>query len=231
MRQKKDFHWNFHTQHKIPELKSKKGGQKGERRGRMTLSNHYEAIVLGTSAGGLHALSTIIPELPEFYSLPVMVVQHLREDSDGFLVDHLNRHSAMLVKEADDKEKIQAGTMYLAPPGYHLLIEEDRSLSLSVDPRVNFSRPSIDVLFNSAADVYQSKLIGIILTGANTDGSQGLRRIKERGGLVIAQDPSSAEVDCMPQEAINATQVDQVLPLQSIGPFLRKFHHPRPVRV
>ncbi len=194
------------------------------------MTNHYEAIVLGVSAGGFHALSAIVPEFPESYSLPVIVVQHMGEANEEFLARHLNRHSAVLVKEAGDKEAIQPGTLYLAPPGYHLLIEEDRSFSLSVDPRVNYSRPSIDVLFNSAADVYQGSLIGVILTGANSDGSQGLRNIKERGGLAIAQDPASAEVEYMPQKAIAAAQVDHVLKLEEIGPFLRQFHDPRRVK-
>jgi len=194
------------------------------------MSKHYEAIVLGVSAGGFHALSAIVPEFPESYSLPVIVVQHMGEANDEFLARYLNSHSAVLVKEAGDKEAIQSGTVYLAPSGYHLLIEEDRSFSLSVDPRVNYARPSIDVLFNSAADVYQGSLIGVILTGANSDGSQGLRNIKERGGLAIAQDPASAEVEFMPREAISAAQVDHVLKLDEIGPFLRQFHHPTRIR-
>lgn len=188
------------------------------------MGQHYEAIVLGTSAGGFKALSAIVPELPAHYSLPVIVVQHMREDSDGFMTQHLNSLSAVLVKEAEDKEPIQPGILYIAPPGYHLLIEENRSFSLSVDPKVNYTRPSIDVLFDSAADVYEDRVIGVILTGANSDGSRGLGRIKERGGLAIAQDPASAEADYMPGEAINTTHIDHVLKLQEIGPFLRQFH-------
>jgi len=190
------------------------------------MTNHYEAIVVGTSAGGFHALSAMAAEFPESFSLPVIVVQHTKEDNDGFFASHLNSQSALWVKEADDKEAIRSGRLYLAPPGYHLLIEADRSFSLSVDPRVKYSRPSIDVLFNSAADVYQDNLIGVILTGANSDGSQGLRNIKGRGGLAIVQEPASAEVACMPREAIAATPVDHVLALQEIGPFLRQFHEP-----
>jgi len=190
------------------------------------MTNHYEAIVMGVSAGGFQALTAMVAEFPESFSLPVIVVQHTKENNDGFLARHLNSQSPLWVKEADDKEAIQSGRLYLAPPGYHLLIEADRSFSLSVDPRVNYSRPSIDVLFNSAADVYWDDLIGVILTGANSDGSQGLRNIKARGGLAIVQNPASAEAACMPREAIAATPVDHVLALEEIGPFLRNFHEP-----
>ena len=151
----------------------------------------------------------------------------MREDSDGLMTQHLNSLSAVLVKEAEDKEPIQPGILYIAPPGYHLLIEENRSFSLSVDPKVNYTRPSIDVLFDSAADVYEDRVIGVILTGANSDGSRGLGRIKERGGLAIAQDPASAEAAYMPGAAINTNHIDHFLKLQEIGPFLRQFHVPK----
>jgi len=184
----------------------------------MTL--HHEAIVIGVSAGGLTALSTIVPSLPEGFPLPVTVVQHRRPNSDGFLAAHLNERSPLPVKEVDDKEPIRPGVVYLAPADYHVLIEEDGTFSLSVDERVRYSRPSIDVLFHSAADVYADKTIGVILTGANADGSEGLKHIKQRGGLAIVQDPATAEAECMPQEAINATRVDRILRLEDIGPFL-----------
>ena len=126
------------------------------------------------------------------------------------------------VKQADEKEKIVPAMIYIAPPNYHLLVEDDRTFSLSVDELVNFSRPSIDVLFESAADAYGKRLIGIILTGANSDGSNGLKKIKECGGMAIVQDPESSEADTMPRAAIKATKVDYVLPLEEIGTFLRK---------
>lgn len=184
----------------------------------------YEAIVIGVSAGGMQALSTILPELPKDFSLPLIVVQHIQEGSKSGLSKYLDRISKILVKEADEKELIRPGTVYLAPASYHLLIEEDRTFSLSVDPRVNYARPSIDVLFESAADVYENGLIGVILTGANSDGSQGLKKIKQYGGLTIVQDPATAVAECMPLMAIQATEVDHVLRLEDIGPFLRRFH-------
>lgn len=184
----------------------------------------YKAIVIGVSVGGMQTLSTILPELPKEFSLPIIVVQHIREGFKGGLSELLNRKSNMPVKEADEKELIRPGIVYLAPAGYHLLIEEDGTFALSIDPRVNYARPSIDVLFESAAYVYEHGLIGVILTGANSDGSQGLKKIKQYGGLTIVQDPVTAIADCMPLMAIEATEVDYVLRLEDIGPFLRRFH-------
>lgn len=184
------------------------------------MTQNYKAVVVGTSAGGLEALSVVTASLPGDFSLPVAVVQHRRSDSDDFLAVHLDERSRLRVKEADDKEPIRPGTIYLAPAGYHLLIERDGTFSLSLDERVNYCRPSIDVLFDSAADVFEDKVIGVFLTGSNSDGSQGLKHIKQCGGLAVVQDPACAEADCMPREAIEATQVDQVLALEKIAPFL-----------
>ncbi len=183
----------------------------------------YHAIVIGVSAGGLEALSTILPGLPRAFSLPEIVVQHRAEDTDGFVAESLNRLSPMRVKEAEDKEPLCAATVYLATASYHLLIEPDHTLALSVDPRVNFSRPSIDVLFESAADVYQDTLVGVILTGANRDGADGLARIKECGGLAVVQDPATAEAEVMPREALAAVpNVDHVVTLDDLAPLLEK---------
>ena len=184
------------------------------------MTQNYEAVVVGVSAGGLKALSMLIPALPGDFPLPVVVVQHQRPNSDGFLATHLDGLSRLRVKEAYDKEPVRPGTVYLAPAGYHLFVERDRTFALSLDERVNHCRPSIDVLFDSAADVYGNGVIGVVLTGSNRDGSQGLKRIKQCGGLAVVQDPSSAEADCMPREAIEAAPVDRVLPLDRIAPFL-----------
>jgi len=124
------------------------------------------------------------------------------------------------VKFADEKELILPGRVYIAPPNYHLMIEEDRTFSLSIDEPVNFARPSIDVLFETAAEVYGQGLIGVILTGANDDGSFGLKRIKDHGGLCIVQHPDTAEVEAMPRSAIATTDVDHILPIDGMGPFL-----------
>lgn len=182
----------------------------------------YEAIVVGVSAGGMEALCTILPSLPANFSCPVIIVQHMHPESGGYLPTILNKKCQTTVKEADEKEQIGPGVIYIAPPNYHLLIEKDRTFSLSLEEPVNFSRPSIDVLFESAADAYRERLVGVILTGANKDGSRGLKRIKEMGGLAIVQDPLTAEIDSMPRAAISAVNVDYVLPLDQIGPFLVK---------
>ncbi len=188
------------------------------------MNKKYEAVVMGVSAGGLEALSAIIPQLPARFRLPVLVVQHREKNSDEFLSRYLDGKSAVCVKEAVAKESLSPGIVYIAPAGYHLLVEEDKTLEISVDPHVYYARPSVDVLFESAADVYEDKLIGVILTGANADGSQGLKKIEENGGLTIVQDPKTAESDQMPRAALGACQTDHILPLPAIGPFLRQFH-------
>ena len=180
----------------------------------------YEAIVIGVSAGGLGALTAVLPALNEKMKLPVLIVQHLRVDSDDFMAKHLSKICHRIVKEAEDKEPIEPGTVYFAPPNYHLLVEPDKTISLSTEGRVNYSRPSIDVLFMAAADVFYNKLIGIILTGANSDGTNGAIRIKKRGGLVIVQDPKTAEADAMPLSAIEKTDVDHIVPLNELGEFI-----------
>lgn len=184
----------------------------------------YEAVVIGVSAGGMNALRTILPHLPEKFPVPVVVVQHRGTESDDFFAQYLAQRCAVQVKEAEEKEGAAPGTVYLAPANYHLLLEDDRTFSLTLESRVRFARPSIDVLFESAADVYGSKLIGIVLTGANDDGSRGLAAIKKRGGLAVVQDPAGAEVDTMPLAAIQAAVVDFVLPLAAIGPFLANLY-------
>jgi len=182
----------------------------------------YSAVVIGVSAGGMNALGQILPVLPKEFPLPVIIVQHISPQSDTYMIQHFNRHSNITVKEADEKELIKPGVAYFAPPNYHLLIEEDHSFSLSTEERVNYSRPSVDVLFESAIDAYCSRLIGIILTGANNDGSKGLQKIKACGGLAIVQEPSTAEVSAMPEAAIKLSKVDHILKLEEIGPLLVK---------
>ena len=180
----------------------------------------FSAIVIGASAGGIKALSLVLEPLPKEFALPIIIVQHLHPYSESYLSHILSTKSELHVKQADEKEKIQAGSVYVAPPNYHLLIEEDHTLSLSLDAWVNYSRPAIDVLFETAAYAYREKLIGIVLTGANYDGSQGLKKIKEFGGYAIVQEPSTAEVDVMPNAAIAATTVDKILSPRDIGIYL-----------
>lgn len=177
----------------------------------------YEAVVIGASAGGTSALREILPSLPAEFSLPVVVVQHLHPSSKDDMPALYKDSCQLRVKQADEKESIAGGCVYFAPPNYHLLAEDNRTFSLSVDAPVNFSRPSIDVFFESAADVYGSALIGVVLTGANNDGSVGLRKIKAAGGAAIVQDPDTAECASMPDAAIAATSVDYILPLKDIA--------------
>ncbi len=186
----------------------------------MVANKSYEAVVIGVSAGGLHALETILPLLPQDYGLPVMIVQHRSRTNDDFLHQFFDKLCLLHVIEAEEKMVAQAGHIYIAPPDYHLQVEMDRSLSLSVDPPVNWSRPSVDVLFETAAEAYRDKLVGVVMTGANNDGSKGLVRIKQLGGLTVIQDPKTAEVSQMPQGAIDAVGGDHVLSLVKIGQFL-----------
>ncbi len=176
---------------------------------------------MGLSARGMQALKTLIPALPSGFPLPVAIAQHNSETSDGFLAAYLNEIGSVTVKEAEDKEPLCSGHVYLAPAGYHLLIEDDHIFGLSVDPRVNYCCPAIDVLFESAADAFGESLIGIVLTGANGDGSRGLKAIKARGGVAIVQNPKTAESRYMPQAALDATPVDHVVTLEELGPLLR----------
>lgn len=188
----------------------------------MTKKKTYDAVVIGASAGGLEALSAILPGLPDDFPLPVIVVQHISPHSDNYLSTHLNRISAIRIKEADEKETLQAGTVYIAPPNYHLLIESDSTLSLTTDEKVNYSRPSIDVLFESACWAFSGKVIALILTGANHDGSEGAKMIHQAGGMVIVQDPFTAQVSVMPESVIKKTIPDQILKLEEIASFLIK---------
>lgn len=177
------------------------------------LKKSLDAIVIGCSAGGIEALKMILEELSEKFPLPILIVQHISPDSKKRLSDFFSDICKVKVVEAEDKDQIKSGTIYFAPANYHLLVEQDRTCSLSVDDAVNHSRPSIDVLFSSAAQVYKKRLMGIILTGANNDGAEGLQDIKEFGGIIIAEDPSSARVPIMPQSAIEKVIPDMVLNL------------------
>lgn len=181
-----------------------------------------QVVVVGTSLGGMRALEEILRGLMPDFPLPIAVVQHRGVDWDGQqsqLTRLLQLHCALPVVEANDKEPMTGGRVYLGPPDYHLLVDEGR-FALSVDARVYHARPSIDVLFESAADSYREGVLGVILTGASGDGAHGAACIKRRGGSVVAQDPRTAEAPVMPQAAISAGAVDRVLPLGEIASFL-----------
>jgi len=184
------------------------------------MQNKYRAVVIGASAGGTAALQKILPFLPAEFPLPVVIAQHLHPLQEGAAIVYYHGGSALTIKDADEKEQVRPGFVYFAPPNYHLLIEDDFSFSLSIDEKVHFTRPSIDVLFESAADVYGAGLIGIVLSGANQDGAAGLLRIKNRGGLTIVQDPQDAEVGYMPKAAMEAANPSHVLTAEGIRKFL-----------
>lgn len=181
--------------------------------------NPYKALVIGASAGGVHAVQTIVAQLatPPW---PMLLVQHIQAGARLDYAAAFGNPSRLRIVEAEDKMLLEAGVMYVAPPGYHTLIEEDGTIALSVDAAVNYSRPSIDVLFESAAEVYGARLIALLLTGANHDGAAGIQAIHQRGGLTLIQDPGSAEVPTMPAAAIARTPVHHILSLDAIGPFL-----------
>lgn len=163
-----------------------------------------QAVVIGASAGGVHALSQILPRLPADFPVPVLVVVHLPARRDNALVELFAARCRLHVKEAEDKERLQGGTVYFAPTDYHLLVEAGGSVALSSDEPVHHSRPAIDVLFESAADAYGPALMGIVLTGANHDGADGLKAVGTAGGIAIVEDPATAEVPTMPAAALAA---------------------------
>lgn len=184
----------------------------------------YELVVIGTSAGGPQALKTLLPLLPADFALPIAIVQHVAPSSDGSWAGLLDARCAVRVKEADEKEHIAPGTVYVAPPNYHLLVEADRTFALTVDETVNYARPSIDVLFETAAEALGPRLVGILLTGANSDGAKGLARIGAKGGLTIVQDPATAESRAMPDAAIALARPQHVLALAGISDLLLQLH-------
>ena len=179
-----------------------------------------ELIAIGTSLGGLNALMAVVRQLPRDLPAAIVAVQHRSASPDTGFVDLLQQCTALAVVEAEDKTALKPGTLFVAPADYHLLVEDRESLALSTDPPVRSARPSIDVLFESAADAYGDAVVGVLLTGASADGAAGLARIKQRGGRVIVQDPATAECATMPSAGIAATAVDYVLPLERIADHL-----------
>jgi two-component system chemotaxis response regulator CheB len=180
------------------------------------------AIAIGCSAGGLSALEVVLGGLDPSIPTAILVCCHTGSSDVQILCEVLARHTQLPVVEAAERETPRSGTVHVAPSGYHLLVEHDERFSLSVDPKVNFSRPSIDVLFASAAEAYRESLIGIVMTGANQDGARGLADIRRCGGLSIVQDPADAEVRTMPQAALDTAGADHCIPLTAIAPLLNR---------
>lgn len=179
-----------------------------------------EAVVVGVSTGGTKALPRFLSALPENFPAAVIVVQHRAPSGDIFYTSYLNNYCFSPVKEAEDKELIEPGVVYVSPADYHLLVEKNRMFSFSCEGPVRYSRPSIDVLFETAASAYRDALVGVVLTGANNDGSHGVQVIKKMGGITLAQDPEEAEASQMPQAAIDTGKIDIVLPLAELSAFL-----------
>lgn len=179
-----------------------------------------QAIVIGASAGAVEALSAILPALPSDFALPVLIVVHVPPGRNNALVPLFAAKCRVPVREAQDKEAIEGGAIYFAPPEYHLLVEIDHTLTLSADPPVLHSRPSIDVLFESAADAYGPALAGVVLTGANADGAAGLKAIAEAGGLAFVEDPAGAHVATMPRAALEACASARPTPLAELASHL-----------
>jgi two-component system, chemotaxis family, protein-glutamate methylesterase/glutaminase len=186
------------------------------------LRSQIDAVVMGASAGGVEALGVLLPALPASFRPALLIVQHLPRERPSLLVDIFRRRCAVPVREAEDKEPVEPGTVYFAPPDYHMLVEKSRQIALSTDEPLNYSRPSIDVLFESAADAYGERLLGIILTGANDDGAEGLNAVYRAGGLTVVQQPDSAAVPLMVVSALKRGPADFVLPLNEIAALLRR---------
>ncbi len=182
----------------------------------------YKALVIGTSYGGLEALKKIIPYFPKDFPLAILIVLHIGDNNNDHFINYLNNHCNLFVKEAEDKEIIKAGTIYFAPPNYHLLVDDNSQIALSIDSRIHHSRPSIDVLFESAAWHYQNKLIGVLLTGLNQDGALGLKEIQEFGGLTIVENPNNAMASIMPASAIKLIKPDFILEIDQIASEITK---------
>ena len=179
-------------------------------------------VVIGGSAGSLKIVLYILAHLRPDFTIPLVIILHRKNDDSSILTEVLCRNSLLRVKEAEDKETIRPATVYLAPANYHLLIEKNHTFSLDASEKVNYSRPSIDVTFQTAAEAFGSGLTGIILSGANEDGTAGLRTIRKNKGTLIAQDPKDAYVPIMPQSAIDQGLADYIMPVKGITDFLNR---------
>jgi two-component system chemotaxis response regulator CheB len=180
------------------------------------------AIVIGCSAGGVDALKTVLGGLDGALAQTILVCCHSRSETTDMLCDVLARVSALPVTEAVERKLACPGVVHLAPSGYHLLVESDLHFALSIDARVNYARPSIDVLFESAAAAWREALIGVVLTGANADGAQGLRQIRRLGGVAVVQSPADATAPAMPQAALDTAGADYCMLLTEIAPLLNR---------
>ncbi|RBL94002.1 chemotaxis protein CheB [Chitinophaga flava] len=187
------------------------------------MSTASRLVLIGGSAGGLQAILTLLPGLMPQLAAAVVIVLHRQNHYDSMLTELLSAKTQLTVKEAEEKETLLPGTIYIAPADYHLLLETDHTFSLDYSEKVNFSRPSIDVTFSSAALAYGRQVAAILLSGANTDGAEGLMDVHDAGGITIVQDPDTAAVDVMPRQAILTAPVDHILPATAMAAFINSF--------
>ena len=188
-----------------------------------TINNRYHILIIGGSAGSLDVLIRLLPQLRSDLQMAVVIVVH-RNNSDSLLQEVLSERTSHAVKDVEEKEEIVAGTIYVAPADYHLLIEKDRTFSLDYSEKVNYSRPSIDVTFETAAEAYGATCVGVLLSGANADGTAGLAIIKSKGGLTVVQDPANAAVSFMPGHAIEKVKVDYVASVEVIAEIINRLN-------
>jgi two-component system chemotaxis response regulator CheB len=198
----------------------------------MNLADRIDAVVIGASVGGVEALTVLLPALSPGLRPPVFIVLHLPRDRPSILAEIFAKKCAVPVREAEDKEMVASGTVYFAPNDYHLLVDQGPQLALSADDPVHHSRPSVDVLFESAADIYHDRLLGIILTGANDDGASGLAAVHDTGGVTIVQRPDTARAPHMALSALKLRPADYVLTLTEIAGVLQTLDaSPTPMRM
>ena len=184
------------------------------------VENHDKLIVIGGSAGSLAVLFKLLPKLRSDLSIPILIVLHRRSSGDSSLADLLATKTNIPITEVEDKDQILPSHIYLAPSDYHVLIEKDLTFALDYSEKVNFSRPSLDVTYESAADIYGESVVGIILSGANEDGTKGILEIKRNGGTIIAQDPQTAQMPVMPQNAISHANINRIYSVTEMADFI-----------
>ncbi len=184
-------------------------------------------LAIGGSAGSLQVILSLLPAIGEDFPMPVLIVLHRNGGFESSLEDLFSSRTRLPIREVEEKDPLRAGTIYLCPADYHVLLEKDHSFSLDYSERVHFSRPSIDVTFHSAADIFGQGLICLLLSGGNADGAEGMQYAKERGGLTVVQDPATAEVPFMPQQAISRMKVDFIVPSDEIPGFVHGLRGPR----
>ena len=183
-------------------------------------------LVIGGSAGSLQVILSLLAAIGEGFPMPVLILLHRNGGFESSLEDIFSSRTSLPIREVEEKDPLRAGTIYLCPADYHVLLEKDHSFSLDYSERVHFSRPSIDVTFRSAADVFGPGLICLLLSGGNSDGAEGMQYVQERGGLTAVQDPATADVPYMPQQVINRMKVDFIVPTDDIPRFVRQLGEP-----